>query len=131
MTCRNSSSAAGGRPADGDTAGVLAEHVRILTGGVSDAKATLISITSASGRLHQIPGEPAPTVPQRLEPTRSAVAVFKRLLYLLAEHQKLFLAELTPVWTAFEREIADQLLSVVEAARVPIRAGRRELARDL
>ena len=70
-------------------------------------------------------------VPQRVEATRSAVAVFKRLLYLLAEHHELFLSEVTPVWEAFEREAADQLASVDEAARVLISSGRREVGRDL
>jgi dipeptidase len=70
-------------------------------------------------------------VPQRVEATRSAVAVFKRLLYLLAEHHELFLSEVTPVWEAFERETVEQLPSVDEAARLLITSGRHEAARDL
>ncbi len=55
-------------------------------------------------------------MPQRVEATRSAVAMFKRLLYLLAEHHELFLPEVTPVWEALERE---------SAAAVPARARSR------
>jgi hypothetical protein len=71
------------------------------------------------------------TVPQRVEATRSAVVVFKRLLYLLAEHHELFLPEVTPVWEALERAATAQLPTAVEQAQVLIDAGRAELARDL
>jgi dipeptidase len=75
--------------------------------------------------------EPPSAVPQRVEATRSAVAVFKRLLYLLAEHHELFLAEVTPVWEALEREIAAELPDVAESARILLESGRPELARGL
>ena len=71
------------------------------------------------------------TVSQRVEATRSAVVIFKRLLYLLAEHHELFLPEVTPVWEALEGAAATQLATVVEQAQVLIAAGRADLARDL
>jgi dipeptidase len=75
-------------------------------------------------------GSPS-SVPQRVEATRSAVAVFKRLLYLLCEHHALFLPEVTPVWEAFEAASADRLSGVIEAADVLVRSERVDLARDL
>jgi hypothetical protein len=59
------------------------------------------------------------------------VAVFKRLLYLLAEHHETFLPEVTPVWEAFERAAESELNGVVESARLLLEAGRPELARDV
>jgi hypothetical protein len=76
-------------------------------------------------------GDRASTVSQRVEATRSAVVIFKRLLYLLAEHHELFLPEVTPVWEAVERAAAEQLTMVGEQAQVLFDAGRAELARDL
>jgi hypothetical protein len=73
---------------------------------------------------------PSP-VPQRVEATRSAVAVFKRLLYLLAEHHEAFLPEVTPVWEAFEREQGELLAAVTDTANILVTAGRLDLARDL
>ena len=73
----------------------------------------------------------ASAVPQRIEATRSAVAVFKRLLYLLAEHHELFLPEVTPVWEAFEREVATALAGVTAMAETLVSAGRLDLALDL
>lgn len=77
------------------------------------------------------PDDIASPVPQRIEATRSAVTVFKRLLYLLAEHHEMFLPEVTPVWEAFEREQAELLASVTETANALVSAGRLDLARDL
>jgi len=73
----------------------------------------------------------ASVVPQRVEATRSAVAVFKRLLYLLAEHHETFLPEVTPVWEALEQELAGTVRDVAESAEVLATAGRADLARDL
>jgi hypothetical protein len=75
--------------------------------------------------------DPRSTVPQRIEGTRSAVAVFKRLLYVLAEHHELFLPEVTPVWEAFERESATALQTALEAAGVLIAAERVQQARNI
>lgn len=77
------------------------------------------------------PDDPASAVPQRIEATRSAVAIHKRLLYLLAEHHDVFLPEVTPVWEAFEREQVRLLADVMEMAEVLVDADRLDLALDL
>lgn len=73
-------------------------------------------------------GAPASAVPQAVEGTRSAVAVHKRLLYLLAEHHEIFLHEVTPVWRAFERRAGDSLRETLQIARVLLREGETERA---
>ena len=73
----------------------------------------------------------ASVVPQRVEATRSAVAIFKRLLYVLAEHHELFLPEVTPVWEALEAQLAAAVPRVAESANLLATAGRADLARDL
>jgi hypothetical protein len=93
----------------------LAQH-RYLTRGES---AAFVSAGSADDT-------PGSVVPQAVEATRSAVAVHKRLLYLLAEHHELFLPEVTPVWQAFERQAADALRHTLHAARVLLREGETE-----
>lgn len=60
--------------------------------------------------------EPKSVVGQRTEAARSAVYVFKRLLYLLAEHHETFLPEVTPVWEALESELAAEVPEVVDIA---------------
>jgi dipeptidase len=74
--------------------------------------------------------DPKSVVPQRVEATRSAVAVFKRLLYVLAEHHDIFLPEVTPVWEAFERDLAARLPDLGEIARLLIEGDRADLAED-
>jgi dipeptidase len=65
-----------------------------------------------------------------LESTRYAFRVYKRLLYLVQEHQEKFLPEVTEALEAFElRLIADQE-SVEETARTLFDAGKPELARN-
>jgi hypothetical protein len=64
----------------------------------------------------QSEGQPKSVVGQRTEASRSAVYVFKRLLYLLAEHHETFLPEVTPVWEALERELAAEIPDVVDTA---------------
>jgi hypothetical protein len=75
--------------------------------------------------------EPQSSVSQRVEATRSAVATFKRLLYLLAEHHDLFLPEVIPVGEAFERKAAHELAGITQAAHALIDSGHDEQARDL
>jgi dipeptidase len=77
------------------------------------------------------PDDQASVVHQRVEATRSAVVIFKRLLYLLAEHHETFLPEVTPVWEALERELAEGLSVTLESAATLISAGRSDLAKDL
>ncbi len=73
---------------------------------------------------------PSP-VPQRVEATPSAVAVYRRLLHLLAEHHEQFLPEVTPVWEALERDLAVGAAEARDAARILLDAGRGDLARGL
>ena len=75
----------------------------------------------------EAPSSVAPAV----EATRSAVAVHKRLLYLLNEHQETFLPEVLPVWPAFERQARDALEQTLTAARLLLREGRADVAAAL
>ena len=68
-------------------------------------------------------GDAKSLVGQRTEVTRSAVSVFKRLLYLLAEHHDTFLPEVTPVWEALEREVAAEVPETVATASLLIDQG--------
>jgi hypothetical protein len=77
------------------------------------------------------PDDQPSAVPQRIEATRSAVAVFKRLLYLVAEHHEVFLPEVTPVLEAFEADQAAGLRAIEAAAGALVAAGRDGTAADL
>ncbi|MFK7802889.1 MAG: C69 family dipeptidase [Anaerolineae bacterium] len=68
------------------------------------------------------------TVAQRVEATKSAVYIFKRLLYLLAEHHETFMPEVTPIWEAFEQACAIEQKEVVETAETLLAAGKPYLA---
>lgn len=70
----------------------------------------------------------ASRVPQGIESTRSAAYVFKRLLYLIAQHDDLFRPEITAVWEAVERRLALAHTGVVETAATLLAAGKPELA---
>ena len=74
---------------------------------------------------------PPSSVSQRIEATRSAVAVFRCVLHLLAEHHERFLPEVIPVWEALERELAGDVDRVRDAAGILLDAGRDDLATDL
>ena len=74
---------------------------------------------------------PRSVVPQDVEATRSAVAVFKRLLYLVAEHHETFLGEVTTAWEAFESRLASDVPDVTASAGLLFAADRPDLARDL
>ena len=66
------------------------------------------------------------TVPQGVESTRSAVASFKRLLYLvLADHGRL-LDEVARAWGARESELAALAGATTRAAELLLGAGRRD-----
>lgn len=69
-------------------------------------------------------------VPQGVESTRSAVQVFKRLLYLVLQHADLFLPEVTAVWEGVERRLTKAHAGVVETAATLLSAGRHDLAAD-
>jgi dipeptidase len=64
-----------------------------------------------------------------LESTRSAFRVYKRLLYLVQEHQTKFLPEVTEALEAFESRLIDDQQSVEETARTLFEADKPALAR--
>jgi len=68
-------------------------------------------------------------VSQGVESTRSACAVFKRLMYLLLQNQDLFLDQTVELWTQHEAALAQELESVTAAARILLQQGATELAR--
>lgn len=98
----------------------LAQH-RYLTRGES---AAFVNSSSSDDT-------PMSAVPQAVEGTRSAVAVHKRLLYLLSEHHEVFLPEVTPVWQALERRAADALRETLSVARLLLDAGEHDRAQRL
>ncbi len=67
-------------------------------------------------------------IPQGIESTRAAVAVFKRLLYLIAQHSELFLPEITALWEAVEGRLIAAQPKVEATAATLLAAGRAELA---
>ncbi len=69
-------------------------------------------------------------VPQAIESTRSAAAIFKRLLYLVLQHHETYIPEVTAVWEGVERQLLAANLSVTTAAGVLISSGERDLAID-
>jgi dipeptidase len=64
-----------------------------------------------------------------IESTRYAFRTYKRLLYLVQEHQEKFLPEVTEALTAFESRLIDEQESVEETARTLFEANKPELAR--
>lgn len=75
-------------------------------------------------------GDAVSVVAQGIESTRSASAVFKRLLYLVSQHDKLFRPEVTAVWDAIERKLVADYPGVVETAQTLIDAGKPARAVD-
>lgn len=69
-------------------------------------------------------GDVVSVVPQGIESTRSATAVFKRLLYLVSQHDDLFRPEVTTVWEAIERKLVADYPGIVETAQTLIGAGK-------
>lgn len=70
----------------------------------------------------------ASSVSQGIESTRSATAVFKRLLYLIAQHDALFRPEVTAIWEAVERKLLLAHPGVVDTAATLFDAGKPERA---
>lgn len=64
-----------------------------------------------------------------IESTRSAFYEYKRLLYLVQEHQEKFLPEVTEALEAFESRLITSQEEVEETARTLLDAGKPELAR--
>ena len=76
-----------------------------------------------NGRLDSVSA-----IPQGVESTRSAVQVFKQLLYLVVQHEELYLPEVTATWTATERRLLDGHDEAVATAATLLAAGRDDLA---
>jgi len=64
-----------------------------------------------------------------VESTRYAFHVYKRLLYLVQEHQEKFLPEVTEALEAFESRLITSQSEVEETARTLLDAGKPELVR--
>ncbi len=69
-------------------------------------------------------------IPQGIESTRAAVAVFKRLLYLISQHSELFLPEITALWEAVESRLIAAQPHVEETAATLLAAGKAGLAAE-
>lgn len=69
-------------------------------------------------------------IAQGIESTRSATQVFKRLLYLILQHQDRFLSEVTEVWLANEEKLIEQCADVISAAEILLQQDRADLARN-
>lgn len=67
-------------------------------------------------------------VPRGVEAAASAVAVFKRLMYLAFEHPGLFLPELHAAWEALEGKLQQRTQDAAALARLAIAAGEHDLA---
>ena len=69
-------------------------------------------------RVHEVTGADAISeVPQGAASTRSAVAVFKRLMHLAFQGGEDWVAELSAHWRAVERRLASELADVRAAPR--------------
>ena len=68
------------------------------------------------------------SVPQGIESTRSATAVFKRLLYLTLQHEEKFLPEITEVWEAVESRLVAEHADITKTAATLLDAGEEGLA---
>ena len=66
---------------------------------------------------------------QGLESTRYAFQEFKRLFYLVKEHQDKFLPEVTEAFEAFERRLINEQQFVEKTASALFSAGEPDLAR--
>ena len=67
-------------------------------------------------------------VPQGIESTRSATAIFKRLMYLAFQHPEKFLPELTEVWLAFEADLLEAHNDLLQVATLLLGDGKNDLA---
>ena len=73
-------------------------------------------------------GKTLSVVPQGIEGTRSANAVFKRLLYLIGQHHETYLPEVTAIWEAVEARLQDEEARTTRTAKILLDAGEAELA---
>jgi hypothetical protein len=67
-------------------------------------------------------------IAQGIESTRSAAQVFKRLLYLVLQHEAEFLPEVTATWEAVERHLRQRQPDILRIAEILLDAGETELA---
>jgi dipeptidase len=81
---------------------------------------------------HANRGNPASLsrVPQGIESTRSAAQVFKRLLYLIFQHEAEFLPGVTATWEAVEGRLRDAQPGLLRTAALLLDAGEPGLAAD-
>jgi dipeptidase len=81
---------------------------------------------------HARKGNPAALsqIPQGIESTRSAAQVFKRLLYLIFQHETEFLPEVTATWEAVERSLRTAQPGVLRTASLLLEADEPALAAD-
>ncbi|MBT3557609.1 MAG: dipeptidase [Rhodospirillales bacterium] len=70
------------------------------------------------------------TIPQGIESTRSATAVFKRLMYLVFQHADKFLPEITEVWEALEKRLLKEHSDVSVVAETLLDADKVRLAQQ-
>lgn len=83
-------------------------------------------------RVHEVTGADAISpVPQGTVSTRSAMAVFKRLMHLVFQGGEPWIDELSAHWRAVERRMAAELNDVRRSAEILLEAGAPELARRL
>ncbi len=67
-------------------------------------------------------------VPQGTEATRSAVHLFKRLLYLMMQDHPKFLPEVTAAWEGVENRLIDLDSTISKTAGILLNAGQAQLA---
>lgn len=83
-------------------------------------------------RVHEVTGPDAISdIPQGAASTRSAVAVFKRLMHLAFQGDDAWVTEVSTHWRAVERGLAAELADVQRSAAILVDAGAPELARRL
>ncbi|MGX9856976.1 C69 family dipeptidase (plasmid) [Limimaricola variabilis] len=83
-------------------------------------------------RVHEVTGcDAISDIPQGAASTRSAVAVFKRLMHLAFQGGDAWVTEVSTHWRAVERGLAAELVEVQRSAAILADAGAPELARRL
>ncbi|MEM7292506.1 MAG: dipeptidase, partial [Pseudomonadota bacterium] len=67
-------------------------------------------------------------VPQGIESTRSATAIYKRLMYLILQHSDDFLDQTAELWRAMESQWQREMVDVLASAAILLRADESKLA---
>jgi len=94
---------------------------RYLTEGESATFIDPVHVTRGEAGANSI-------VSQGIESTRSANAVFKRLLYLINQHHETYLPEVTAIWEAVEQRLDVVQQCATRTAQLLLDAGEAELA---